>query len=33
MNPKKDIAHTHEGSLGNLCLEEIEAKMAKAVAQ
>ncbi|PRX56440.1 argininosuccinate lyase [Flagellimonas meridianipacifica] len=27
--PKKDIEHTHEGSLGNLCLEEIEAKMKK----
>ncbi|WP_435623575.1 argininosuccinate lyase [Flagellimonas sp.] len=25
--PKKDIEHTHEGSLGNLCLEEIKAKM------
>ena len=25
--PKKDIKHTHEGSLGNLCLEEIKAKM------
>ena len=25
--PKKDISHTHEGSLGNLCLEEISAKM------
>ncbi|WP_222981815.1 argininosuccinate lyase [Flagellimonas meishanensis] len=25
--PKKDIDHTHEGSLGNLCLEEIGAKM------
>ncbi len=27
--PKKDIEHTHEGSLGNLCLEEIEAKFQK----
>ena len=27
--PKKDIAHTHEGSLGNLCLEEIREKMLK----
>ena len=26
-NPKRDIEHTHEGSLGNLCLEEIRAKM------
>ena len=25
--PKKDIKHTHEGSLGNLCLEEIKKKM------
>lgn len=25
--PKKDIQHTHEGSLGNLCLEEIRKKM------
>jgi len=25
--PKKDIEHTHEGSLGNLCLEEIRKKM------
>lgn len=25
--PKKDIDHTHEGSLGNLCLEEIQKKM------
>lgn len=25
--PKKDSAHTHEGSLGNLCLEEIAKKM------
>ena len=27
--PKRDINHTHEGSLGNLCLEEIRAKMEK----
>ncbi len=26
-SPKKDINHTHEGSLGNLCLEEIRKKM------
>jgi len=26
--PKKDIKHTHEGSLGNLCLEDIKKKMA-----
>ncbi len=25
--PKKDIGHTHEGSLGNLCLEEIRKKL------
>ena len=25
--PKKDIKHTHKGSLGNLCLDEIKAKM------
>lgn len=25
--PKKDIQHTHEGSLGNLCLREIKEKM------
>ena len=24
--PKKDISHSHEGSLGNLCLEEIKKK-------
>jgi argininosuccinate lyase len=27
--PKRDIEHSHEGSLGNLCLEEIRAKMDK----
>ncbi|MEH6680424.1 MAG: argininosuccinate lyase [Sediminicola sp.] len=27
--PKKDILHTHEGSLGNLCLEAIREKMEK----
>ena len=26
-SPKRDIEHTHEGSLGNLCLEEIKKKM------
>ncbi|MGI9550225.1 MAG: argininosuccinate lyase [Aurantibacter sp.] len=26
-SPKRDIEHTHEGSLGNLCLEEIRRKM------
>lgn len=27
--PKRDIKHTHEGSLGNLCLNEIREKMHK----
>ncbi|SDD56812.1 argininosuccinate lyase [Pricia antarctica] len=27
--PKRDIEHTHEGSLGNLCLEQIREKMKK----
>ncbi len=27
--PKRDIKHSHEGSLGNLCLNEIKEKMAK----
>jgi argininosuccinate lyase len=27
---KKDLHHTHEGSMGNLCLEEIKAKMDRA---
>ena len=27
--PKRDISHSHEGSLGNLCLPEIKSKMAK----
>jgi len=27
--PKRDISHSHEGSLGNLCLEEIRKKMNK----
>lgn len=27
--PKKDIDHSHEGSLGNLCLEQIKRKMTK----
>lgn len=30
--PKRDIQHAHEGSLGNLCLEEIKAKMKKVLA-
>jgi len=29
--PKRDIEHTHEGSLGNLCLGEIRDKMTKNV--
>jgi len=29
--PKRDLEHTHEGSLGNLCLEEIRSKMEKAL--
>ncbi len=29
--PKRDINHSHEGSLGNLCLEEIRDKMEKAI--
>ncbi|SIS41723.1 argininosuccinate lyase [Zobellia uliginosa] len=28
-SPKRDIHHTHEGSLGNLCLKEIKGKMDK----
>ncbi len=28
-SPKKDIKHTHDGSLGNLCLNEIREKMNK----
>ncbi len=28
-SPKRDIKHTHEGSLGNLCLNEIREKMFK----
>lgn len=29
--PKRDIQHTHEGSLGNLCLEEIREKMGQII--
>ena len=29
--PKRNIKHTHEGSLGNLCLEEIREKMERAM--
>ena len=28
--PDKSVRHTHEGSLGNLCLEEIRNKMEQA---
>tara|TARA_R110002167_G_scaffold42455_11_gene128907 strand:+ start:739 stop:2022 length:1284 start_codon:yes stop_codon:yes gene_type:complete len=28
--PKKDIKHTHEGSIGNLCLDQIRKKMQQA---
>ncbi|TFG78827.1 MAG: argininosuccinate lyase [Flavobacteriales bacterium] len=31
-NPKRNIAHTHEGSLGNLCLPEILEKMRQVMA-
>jgi argininosuccinate lyase len=31
--PKRDIKHTHEGSLGNLCLKEIREKMKKTTAK
>lgn len=32
-NPSKNINHSHEGSLGNLCTEEIRKMMEKAVAE
>ncbi|RKD91307.1 argininosuccinate lyase [Mangrovibacterium diazotrophicum] len=32
-NPSREIKHTHEGSLGNLCLPEIDAKMKAILAQ
>lgn len=28
-DPQREVAHTHEGSLGNLCLPEIQAKWAR----
>ncbi|MCL6267613.1 argininosuccinate lyase [Flagellimonas myxillae] len=31
--PKRDIEHTHEGSLGNLCLEDIRGKMEQLLAK
>ena len=30
-NPEKKVLHTHEGSIGNLCLDEISTKMDKAL--
>jgi len=30
-SPEKKISHTHEGSIGNLCLPEIESKMKKVI--
>ncbi|MEK7718899.1 MAG: argininosuccinate lyase [Bacteroidota bacterium] len=32
-NPGKEIRHTHEGSIGNLCLDRIQAKMDQVVSQ
>lgn len=32
-NPSKNLSHTHEGSLGNLCTTEIKKMMEKAVAE
>ena len=32
-NPEKEIHHTHEGSIGNLCLDRIQAKMDQVVSQ
>jgi argininosuccinate lyase len=29
--PKKEVQHTHEGSIGNLCLDEIRQKMEEAI--
>jgi argininosuccinate lyase len=31
-NPDKEIHHTHEGSIGNLCLDKIKSKMANVLA-
>lgn len=31
-NPSKEIHHTHEGSIGNLCLDKIEMKMKEVIA-
>ena len=30
-SPEKEINHTHEGSIGNLCTTEIKAKMDAAI--
>lgn len=32
-NPPKDISHTHEGSIGNLCTKEIKDKMEKVISE
>ena len=32
-NPSKDVKHTHEGSIGNLCLDDIKRLMDEAVAR
>ena len=32
-NPSIDIKHTHEGSIGNLCLEEINGMMDEAISK
>ena len=29
--PNKEVNHSHEGSIGNLCLKEIKDKMMKAL--
>jgi argininosuccinate lyase len=29
----REVHHTHEGSIGNLCTEQIAAKMAKVISQ
>ena len=31
--PLKDFKHTHEGSIGNLCLDEIKSEMAQTISQ
>lgn len=32
-NPPKEISHTHEGSIGNLCTKEIKDKMEKVISE